>query len=797
LADTKVKDLTEKAIGAATDQVYLNDVVGGNLDKRMPLSGIRVTESQITDLQTYLTDITGEALSTISDVTITGIASGELLKWNGSAWINNTLAEAGISATGHSHTESDITDLGSYITASSSDTLTNKTIDANGTGNSITNIDLTADITNTLPIANGGTNLTTYTTGDILYSSATNVLSALAKGTANQVLTMDGTGTNIVWAASAAGFADPMTTRGDIIIRNASNVTDRLAVGTNGQVLTSDGTDISWGAAGAGSQTPWTQDIDADGFNLVDGGIIKLREQATADADTAGAGQIWIKTATPNEIWFTDDAGSDFQVAHREDTLGVFAATSSNDLAAVISDETGTGALVFATSPVLVTPALGVPSSGTLTNCTGLPFTGLANGTDGELITWDAAGAITTVAVGTSGQVLTSNGAGAEPTFQAAGIGTWTDSSSNTGTNKTLDDSTNTIHANAVHLECRNTSGGTLAQGDAVYFSGYDVGTTLPLITLADADNASAMPAAGIVEDAAGIGNNANGLVLVRGRLSGFDTTFGAEDAAVYISTSGTTGNTLTTTRPTGTTSAVQKVGVILRSHATLGEMEISGASRSNDVPNLEDAKLWVGNGSNVATAVAMSGDATMSNTGAVTLSATKDPVGVHDIWVGAAGMWPITTAGCSDLTKRELATNDVNIQTLLFDTTTEEHAQFSISLPRNWNNGTVTATFHWTNAAGLTTETVDWAISAVAFADNDALDTAFGSEVTTTDTWLAQDDLHISAESTAITIAGSPADGELVQFQIARKTATDDLTGDAELIGIVLHITTDAATAA
>jgi hypothetical protein len=57
-----------------------------------------------------------------------------------------------------------------------------------------------------------------------------------------------------------------------------------------------------------------------------------------------------------------------------------------------------------------------------------LPVSNLANGTDGELITWDASGAPTTVAVGTSGHVLTSNGAGAAPTFQAAagGSGAWT-----------------------------------------------------------------------------------------------------------------------------------------------------------------------------------------------------------------------------------------------------------------------------------------------------------------------------------------------------------------------------------
>ncbi len=48
---------------------------------------------------------------------------------------------------------------------------------------------------------------------------------------------------------------------------------------------------------------------------------------------------------------------------------------SSANLAAAVTDETGSGALVFATSPTLVTPALGTPSSATLTNATGLPLT--------------------------------------------------------------------------------------------------------------------------------------------------------------------------------------------------------------------------------------------------------------------------------------------------------------------------------------------------------------------------------------------------------------------------------------
>ena len=53
----------------------------------------------------------------------------------------------------------------------------------------------------------------------------------------------------------------------------------------------------------------------------------------------------------------------------------------------------------------------------------GIAVSDLADGTDGQLITWDAAGAPATVAVGTAGQVLTSNGAGAAPTFQTRGKG--------------------------------------------------------------------------------------------------------------------------------------------------------------------------------------------------------------------------------------------------------------------------------------------------------------------------------------------------------------------------------------
>ena len=72
-------------------------------------------------------------------------------------------------------------------------------------------------------------------------------------------------------------------------------------------------------------------------------------------------------------------AGAVTNGVYTTDNLSVMAATTSAQLAGVISDETGTGSLVLATSPTLVTPILGTPTSGTLTNCTGLPAAGLSD----------------------------------------------------------------------------------------------------------------------------------------------------------------------------------------------------------------------------------------------------------------------------------------------------------------------------------------------------------------------------------------------------------------------------------
>lgn len=114
--------------------------------------------------------------------------------------------------------------------------------------------------------------------------------------------------------------------------------------------------------------------------------------------------------------------------------VATFLATpSSANLISALTDETGTGSAVFATSPTLVTPLLGTPTSGTLTNCTGLTVTGGGTGVATMTTAYapvcagtTATGALQVASTGlsTSGFVLTSNGASAVPSFQAGG-GNW------------------------------------------------------------------------------------------------------------------------------------------------------------------------------------------------------------------------------------------------------------------------------------------------------------------------------------------------------------------------------------
>ena len=155
--------------------------------------------------------------------------------------------------------------------------------------------------------------------------------------------------------------------------------------------------------------------------------------------------------------------------------------------------------------------------------------------------------------------------------------------------------------------------------------------------------------------------------------------------------------------------------------------------------------------------------------------------------------MWPDTTTGCAALAKTEIASG-MDIQTLDFDQTTSEGAQWSMVLPRNWNNGTMTFEVIWTAASG--TGTVTWSIQAKALSNDDALSIAYGTAQSVTDTLITANDVHISPTSAALTIGNTPADSDFLHFSITRDVA-DTLNADAKLLCVCLHFTLDAAVAA
>ena len=100
----------------------------------------------------------------------------------------------------------------------------------------------------------------------------------------------------------------------------------------------------------------------------------------------------WINQSPSEAGIVTADSTTTFTNKSIDLTDNTLTGTSA-ELRTAISDETGTGALVFATSPTLVTPALGTPASGTLTNCT---FPTLNQSTTGNAATATSATSATT-----------------------------------------------------------------------------------------------------------------------------------------------------------------------------------------------------------------------------------------------------------------------------------------------------------------------------------------------------------------------------------------------------------------
>ncbi|KKK51167.1 hypothetical protein LCGC14_3117670, partial [marine sediment metagenome] len=156
-----------------------------------------------------------------------------------------------------------------------------------------------------------------------------------------------------------------------------------------------------------------------------------------------------------------------------------------------------------------------------------------------------------------------------------------------------------------------------------------------------------------------------------------------------------------------------------------------------------------------------------------------------------AASWSPTTTAPCADITTVEAGTNDIDYKVLDFDTSTDENAFINFQMPTSWDGGVIQFRYVWTNASGTSAQTVTWELSGTSYADNDAIDGAVGTAIELADTFLAQGDVHISAFSGDVTLAGSPAGGQWIHLEIMRDVTSDNLTGDARLIEVQIKYKT------
>jgi len=219
----------------------------------------------------------------------------------------------------------------------------------------------------------------------------------------------------------------------------------------------------------------------------------------------------------------------------------------------------------------------------------------------------------------------------------------------------------------------------------------------------------------------------------------------------------------------------------------SMSSFTLTGDSGSNQTIS-DSNTLDIAGGTGIDTVVGSTDTVTVS------VDSTIKKVGKETIWVPAVAMYPNTTNGCAALAQTELS-NGPEIKTLDFDKDSDEFAQFAVAFPKSWNEGTVTFQAFFT-AASTNTGTTAFVLNAVALADNGDLNTAFGTAVGPTAKAMSgtSNDLAVTAESGAVTIAGSPSVDEYVFFQIMRDVSADSLTADAKLLGIKLFFTTDAA---
>ena len=185
--------------------------------------------------------------------------------------------------------------------------------------------------------------------------------------------------------------------------------------------------------------------------------------------------------------------------------------------------------------------------------------------------------------------------------------------------------------ATQLQFTALNSTGSTITKGSAVYVSGH---TTETQVAPADNTSASTMPAFGIVAD--DILNGATGTVIISGEVSGINTASFSIGDELYVGTAGA----LTATKPTGT-ALIQKIAKVSKAAAS-GELLVMGAGRTNDLPNLPDGNIWIGDSSGVpqdktltaGTNVTITEDATTVTIAATGAGGASDLDGLSDVTI-------------------------------------------------------------------------------------------------------------------------------------------------------------------